>query len=460
MSALAWHYLQRGCVVSGYDRSRSPLTARLEQAGASIHYEEDPGRVPAGTDVVIYTPAVPESHAEWGVIRKLGVPVFKRAEILGAICQGYKTLAVAGTHGKTTVSSMLAYLLQQSIGCNAILGGISLNLGGNYHYDASSPFMVTEADEYDRSFWQLHPWFAAVTAWDPDHLDVYGTVGNMRDAYRRFMRQCRHFIAHGSLLEELRVSGRLEGAGPLPEADYFYGLETAGFGGELPPGEFRPLAEAAAVRVVDGAYRFHYQGPRGKIEDLELRCPGRHNVENAVAAVSLALEAGMDCSQVKALLPGFKGVARRLEKRAENGKCSYYDDYAHHPAEIEASLQALREFYPDACLRVAFQPHLYTRTRDLAEGFARALSCADEVFLVDIYPARELPIPGVDTRMIGDKIGAVPVSYGSRGQVLDWIGRCLAGNRGEPWVLVTMGAGDIDRIVPAAAGMIGKGGMP
>lgn len=476
MSALAWYYLQKGSKVSGYDRVATPLTRQLEQAGAAIHYVEAPELIPADVDGVIYTPAIPSGNTEWKEIRRRSLPVFKRAEILGRICQGYKTLAVAGTHGKTTVSSMLAYLLMESIGCNAILGGVALNLGGNYHYDAASPLMVTEADEYDRSFLQLHPWFSAITAWDADHLDIYGTLKNMRDAYRHFMRQSRHFIAFEGLSEDLDE----------PKADYFYGIgeQTGDMGIAVDAGNIQGQcgisARALGLEVRSGAYRFDYAGPRAAIQGLELRCPGRHNVLNAVAAVSLALEAGATPESIKRLLPGFKGVARRLESKAEAGSWHYFDDYAHHPAEIEASIAALKEFYPHARLCIAFQPHLYTRTRDFAAGFAQSLSAADRIFLVDIYPARELPLPGVDARLIGDRIQGKEVRYGSREEALDWIAMQLEVDAGgdsfsgkaQPvckddvgsadaeveTVIVTMGAGDIDRIAGKVAEMVKKGG--
>ena len=446
MSALAFHYLHKGCKVSGYDRVRTPLTRDLERAGADVHYEENPALLAEDVDVVVYTPAIPADHAEWAEIRRRALPVFKRAEILGRICRDYRTLAVAGTHGKTTTSSLLAYLLRHSIGCNAILGGISLDLDGNYHHDGQSPWMVTEADEYDRSFWQLHPFFSVVTAWDADHLDIYGSLENMRDAYRQFMRQSRHFIVQAG------VAAGLEGL----EAEYVYGLEgDAGL-------EERMSGKAAVgcrVRVENGAYRFDYEGPRATLKDLELRSPGRHNIENTVAAISLALEAGVEAGQIRALLPGFQGVARRLERKAGNGKCVYYDDYAHHPVEIAASVSALREFYPEASLVVLFQPHLYTRTRDLAEGFARSLSAVDELFLVDIYPARELPLPGVDTRLIGEKVRDIPVRYGDKEAALAWVEARLQQAAQEKGfiVLVTMGAGDIDRMGGVVAQRVAAG---
>ena len=439
MSALACHYLRQGCKVAGYDRVSTPLTRKLESMGAQIHYTESPELLPEGIDAVVYTPAVPSTHAEWQEIRRRGLPVYKRAQVLGMLSRQYKTLAVAGTHGKTTTSAMLAYLMHGSIGCNAVLGGIVPDLDGNYLHNEESPYLVTEADEYDRSFLQLHPWFSAVTSWDADHLDIYGDLESMRAAYVQFMRQSERFIAEASL--EL----------PL-HADYVYGL------GE--PKESGQVAFASNLRVEDGHCTFDYTGPKAVIKDLNLSCPGRHNVENAVAAVSLALEAGVQPQDIRRLLPLFKGVRRRLERCFSQPGLAYYDDYAHHPAEIRASLRALREFYPDYRMAVLFQPHLYSRTRDLAEGFADSLREADALCLVDIYPAREEPIPGVDTHLIGARIQNIPVVYAAKQNALEQVGRYLAEkemNR-RKLLLVSMGAGDIDTLVEPIKVCVRKGG--
>ena len=425
MSALAFHYLQQGCKVSGYDRVCTPLTKKLEEAGAVIHYTEDPALIPQDVSTVIYTPAIPADHGEWESIRQRGLRCYKRAEILGVLCRLYRTVAVAGTHGKTTTSSLIAYLLQSSIGCNAILGGLSINMGGNYHHDAKSQIMVTEADEYDHSFWQLYPYFSVVTSWDPDHMDVYGTLENMRAAYVRFMRQSDRFIADSAL--------------DLPfQPRFYYGLEKDG----------KARAYAENIRVENGAYIFTYVGPRGRIENLRMVLPGRHNIENAVAAISIALEMGVGPAKIRALLPGFKGVKRRLEYCHKGNKWQYYDDYAHHPAEIEASISALRDCYPDFKLVVIFQPHLYTRTRDLCDTFASSLSEADELCLADIYPAREQPIEGVTSRLIGDKIQGKEVSYCNCEDIPAWVEKRTQRADGKSGLLfVTMGAGNIDRSV-------------
>lgn len=440
MSALAQHYLNAGCQVCGYDRVSTPLTRKLEAMGARIHYTEDPSAIDADVDVVIYTPAIPSTHLEWEEIRRRNLPVYKRSEVLGRISRDHVTFAIAGTHGKTTTSALLAFLLRESVGCNAILGGIAVDFDGNYHFDARSPFLVTEADEYDRSFLQLHPAYSAVTAWDADHLDIYGTLENMRKAYRHFMAQSEYCIVNARVKQT-------EGPQGLEGVDAVYGMESR-------PGQ--PMdAYACNLRVKEGCYLFDYVSGQLAIKDLGFSCPGRHNVENAVAAVTLALKAGVPQDDIRKALPLFKGVKRRLEKIFSKPGCVYFDDYAHHPAEIEASIKALREFYPQHALYVMFQPHLYTRTRDLADGFARSLSLVDRLCLVDIYPARELPIEGVDTHLIGDRITGIKVDYTGKEGMLDWVRRQV----GDPsFVLVTMGAGDIDTMVEPLARMLVKEG--
>ena len=442
MSALACHYLHAGCKVAGYDRISTPLTRKLEAMGAEIHYTESPGLIPAGIDAVVYTPAVPSTHAEWAEIKRRELPVYKRAQVLGMLSRQYKTLAVAGTHGKTTTSALLAYLLHGSIGCKAILGGIVPDLGGNYLHDEKSSYLVTEADEYDRSFLQLHPWFSAVTAWDADHLDIYGNVESMREAYLQFIRQSEHFIAECSLQLPL-------------QPDYVYGIQNQAHADCGTKAAF-----AYNLQVKDCCYNFDYSGPKAVIENLNLSCPGRHNIQNAVAAVSLALEAGVEPQEIRRLLPLFRGVCRRLERCFSQPGLAYYDDYAHHPAEITASFNALREFYPDYRLAVMFQPHLYSRTRDLAQDFALSLSQADELCLIDIYPAREEPIAGVDTRLIGEKITNIPVHYANRKNALLQVERYLEEQKKkqEKLLLITMGAGDIDTLVEPIVGCLQKGG--
>lgn len=426
MSALALYCLQAGKRVDGYDRTETDLCRRLAAAGAQIHYTESPECVPADTQLVIYTPAIPADHREWPVVRALGVPVCKRAEVLGACTRPYGTLAVAGSHGKTTTSALLAYLLYETCGCCAFLGGVAKNYDRNFLYAPEAAWAVAEADEYDRSFLQLHPRYSIVTAMDADHLDIYGTVENMRSAYADFMRQTD--FEHGGVI--IKDAWRSY----VPDVPVYrtYGLApTDG-----------TQVYARGLRVEAGAYRFDYVSPDLEIEDLTLTYPGRHNVENALAAITAALAAGLSAGDIRRLLPGFRGVKRRFDIQYKSASCLYVDDYAHHPDEIAVCLRALRELYPRRPIRVAFQPHLYSRTRDLAAAFAQSLRLADEVVLLDIYPARELPIPGVTARSIGDLIEGRPVHYASLADAFE----VLTGLPPMP-ILVTMGAGNIDTLV-------------
>ena len=431
MSALAWYYLQNGAKPSGYDRVPSSLTRQLERAGIGIHYDEAPEKIPVETDAVIYTPAIPGDHAEWAEIRHRGLPVFKRAEVLGWICRRYRTLAVAGTHGKTTTSSLLAYLLRQSIGCNAILGGISLDLGGNYHYDASSPFMVTEADEYDRSFWQLHPWFSVVTAWDADHLDIYGT----EEAYLESFAHFTSLIQPGGCLvmkKGIKLVPRIQPGVKL----YTY---SARDGGDF---------HATNIRVGNGTIVFDFVAPDGVVTDIELGVPVEINIENAVAAMAIARLNGVEADDMRRAMASFQGAKRRFEFWVKRPDRVMIDDYAHHPDELKASIRSVKALYPGRKLTVIFQPHLYSRTRDFADSFAEALSLADELFLLDIYPAREEPIPGVTSKIIFDKITCRNKELCLREKLLERIKECNFD------ILLTMGAGDIDRLLPEIASIV------
>lgn len=425
MSALALYCLHEGKRVDGYDRVETPLCRQMAACGARIHYLEAPELVPSDTQLVIYTPAIPSDHREWEALRALGVPIYKRAEVLGACTRSYRTLAVAGSHGKTTTSALLAYLLHETGGCCAFLGGVAKNYDRNFLYTAGAAWAVAEADEYDRSFLQLHPRYSIVTAMDADHLDIYGTVENMRAAFAEFMRQTD---AQGGVI--IKDTWRAY----VPDVPVYrtYGLEAT-------PGT---QVYARGLRVENGAYRFDYVSPDYIIQDLRLTYPGRHNVENALAAVTAALAAGVRPEDICRLLPGFRGVKRRFDIQYRQGDRLYIDDYAHHPDEIAVCLRALRELYPQRSIRVAFQPHLYSRTRDLAAGFAQSLQLADEVVLLDIYPAREKPIPGVTAHSIGDLIKDRPVHYATLQNAVDVL------NALPPVpILVTMGAGDIDTLV-------------
>lgn len=427
MSALARYFQEMGYAVAGYDKTPSPLTRKMSDAeGFSITYtdarEEIPEafRVP-GSTLVVYTPAIPADNRILGYFREQGFRLCKRAEVLGFISRDKRTIGVAGTHGKTTVSTLTAFLMKHSrVGCNAFLGGISSNYGTNLFTDPRSDWAVIEADEFDRSFLHLTPELGVITAMDADHLDIYGTPDQLTEAFGQFADQVQGglFLRRGLSLGNHRA----------PTGDYAAG-EPA-------------LYRAERLRVEAGSYRFDYRSPGEDIPGLELRFPGRINVENAVAAITLALQAGVSAAEIREALPEFKGVVRRFEVHVRSDRQVYIDDYAHHPREIEALLTSVREMWPGEKLTVAFQPHLYSRTRDFYEGFARSLNLADEVILLDIYPARELPLPGVTSGLIADRL-TVPCIRIHREELPG-----VVRDRVHGGVMMTAGAGDIDRFVP------------
>lgn len=428
MSALARYFKAKDYVVAGYDRTASPLTERMcNEEDIPIHYEDAEEMIPVefrkATDtLVVYTPAIPADNRELLFFRQAGFDLYKRSEVLGMISRLGDAICVAGTHGKTTVSTMTAFLLKNSaVGCNAFLGGISANFGTNLLLDSTSTRIVIEADEFDRSFLHLSPFSALITAMDEDHLDIYGNKENLTEAFEEFalrLRPSGHlFIKKGLHLERAEVTG-------------YYGI---GEGTEY---------YSDRLRIEDGSYVFDYHSPEGTIPDLKMGIPGRLYVENATAAITLALDAGATPLEIRTALPEFRGVARRFHVQVNTAKCIYIDDYAHHPREIEATLQSIREIWPDKKMTVIFQPHLYSRTRDFYPGFANSLSLADEVLLLDIYPARELPIEGITSEVIRKNL-TVPGKILSKQEVLNFVQADFTGG-----VLVTMGAGDIDRIVP------------
>ena len=434
MSALARYFKRTGYPVAGYDKTPSPLTREMEnEEGFAITYDDDARHVEETfrdkrATLVVYTPAVPKDNHILTFFRENGFALHKRAEVLGILSRSKKALCVAGTHGKTTTTTLLAFLLTRSrIGCSAFLGGISSNFGSNLLIDKDSPYVVIEADEFDRSFLHLRPEMAVITAMDADHLDIYGTKERMVEAFEEFARLTRGrlFLKKGLTIHTRNVDG-------------YYAVEV--------PADYY----AANLRIEDGAFHFDYVGKGGEIRDLCLRFPGRVNVENATAAITLALCAGVTPEEIRAALPDFKGVARRFDIHADNGKVMYIDDYAHHPKEIQAVLSSIREMWPGKRLTVAFQPHLYSRTNDFYPEFARSLSLADEVLLLDIYPARELPIPGVTADLIAERL-TVPVSRVSKEALPD----CVR-ERVKDGIFVTMGAGDIDRFIPVFTEMFSK----
>ncbi len=427
MSALARYFKVKGFRVAGYDRTLSPLTQKMQsEEGFRINYrdeEEEIGtefRCPE-TTLVVYTPAIPADSRQLNFFKNRGFALHKRAEVLGMISRQGKAICVAGTHGKTTVSTMTAFLLHHSaIGCNAFLGGISANFGTNLLLNPESPYIVIEADEFDRSFLHLTPALAVITSMDEDHLDIYQNKANLTEAFEEFAGKVVEggllFLKKGLSLVKSAVTG-------------YYSVET------------EADCYADCLRVENGCYAFDYHGRGVVIENLVCGIPGRLNVENATAAITLALEAGVSPEEIRRALPEFRGVARRFNVHVNDGKRIYIDDYAHHPREIEATLRSIREIWPERSLTVVFQPHLYTRTRDFYPGFAKSLSLADEVILLDIYPARELPLPGIDSELIRERL-TVSGRILSKEALMEYISCDF-----RQGILVTMGAGDIDRLV-------------
>ncbi|GAA4303412.1 UDP-N-acetylmuramate--L-alanine ligase [Compostibacter hankyongensis] len=424
MSALARYFGERGVKVSGYDRTPTPLTRQLEAAGMAIHYEDDPALADKAAGLVVYTPAVPSSHRELAYYREQGFPVWKRSDVLEAITRTLFSITVAGTHGKTTISSFIAHILRHSgYGCNAFLGGITVNYHTNFWSNARETAVI-EADEYDRSFLKLHPDIAVLTAMDPDHLDIYGTPEALEEAFIQYTAQLG---SEGLLVYKhgLARSRELKGAKRIS-----YSLENNAAD-----------IYAENIRLDNGGYIFSICRKDWMIDNLQLNIGGMHNVENTVAAVAVAHHLGIGNEQIRAAVAAFKGVKRRFEYIVRNVHTVYIDDYAHHPEELRALIQSARSLFPDKQCTVVFQPHLYTRTRDLADGFAESLSLADEVILLPIYPARELPIPGIQSELIAEKI------KGDRAKVMDKAGCLNLLQEQRPELLITAGAGDIDQLV-------------
>lgn len=423
MSALARYFLSRGCTVAGYDRTSTQLTRQLEGAGMKIIYQEDTDSIPENPDLVIYTPAIPSTNLIYRHFSDRDTEMLKRSDVLGIISEGTENICIAGTHGKTTISTMTAHLLRHAgYGCNAFLGGISSNYDTNFwaHERKTS---VIEADEFDRSFLKLSPDIAAISAMDPDHLDIYGTAEAMEEAFIDFSRRVR---PGGMLFAQSRLHRLRDLQGPITT----YSLEDKG-------------ADIHASGPVprDGAYHYNVHGGDWTLKDVTLNMGGRHNVENSLVAIGVAKRLGIPDNAIRAAIADFKGVKRRFEYRLKTPRQVYIDDYAHHPEELKSLILSARDMFRGKRCTVVFQPHLFSRTRDFAEGFAQSLDLADEVLLLPIYPARELPMEGVDSRLIGTKMEETHYYLDSLDAVLHW----LDTNRVE--LLITAGAGDIDQLV-------------
>ncbi len=421
MSALARYFRQQGKEVSGYDRTSTPLTQQLEAEGMNIHYSDDPAYIPCDADLVIYTPAVPESNRELNYCRDMEFNIRKRAEVLGMIAKGHDTIAIAGTHGKTSISSMLAHIMHVSKHpVTAFIGGIMNNYDTNMLRTHESKYLIAEADEYDRSFLNLHPKIAVISTLAADHLDIYGSLENMKASFSKFIGQTD---TDGRVIIHESVAGQIK----TPANTIIYGM-----------GQDATL-RIQNVRVYDHHFHFDLVSEDGLIT-IRMGVPGMHNIENATAAAAVCLQIGLSLEEIKAGLETYKGVKRRFEFILE-GDTIFIDDYAHHPDEIAACVDTAKKLYPDRKITGIFQPHLYSRTRDLADGFASALETLDEIILLDIYPAREEPIEGVDSQMLLAKIRNNNKSISSKSELPEMI------KKKRPGVLLCMGAGDIDQLV-------------
>ena len=431
MSALVRYFLSKGKKVGGYDRTPSELTERLIEEGAQIHYEESVELIgsdflDAETTLIVYTPAIPDTHSELQYFRTNGFTIHKRAQVLGMLTRSGKGLCAAGTHGKTTTSSMAAHLLHQSkVGCNAFLGGISKNYGTNLLLSDTSEYIVIEADEFDRSFHWLTPFATVITATDADHLDIYGT----EEAYLESFNHYTSLIQPGGALivrQGIKLAPRLQEGVTI----YTYSREGGDF-------------HAENVRIGGGEIFFDFVSPLGNIQDVQLGVPVAINIENGIAAMALAQLSGVENEEIKAGMASFRGVDRRFDFKIKTDNVVYLSDYAHHPEEIKQSILSMRALYEDKKLTGVFQPHLYTRTRDFYQEFADSLSLLDEVILTDIYPARELPIEGVSSELIYENLrSGIEKTLCKKEEILDIL------KSKEIEVLITLGAGDIENYAP------------
>lgn len=432
MSALARYFNANGRTISGYDRTPTSLTFELNREGMNIRYQEDVDAIPKDVDLVVYTPAIPDDHAELRYYREHHYPVVKRSDLLEALTRNLFTIAVAGTHGKTTTTSMIAHILKDSgYDCTAFLGGIAANYRSNFLIGKNRT-VVVEADEYDRSFLKLNPDLAVITSCDADHLDVYGEVEEVVKAYGEFANQ-------------LKPGGQLITKPHLPFLTYYSRLNTL-FYSVSDHTDFT----AANLQLRQGTYVFDLTTPEYSIEEIHLSVAGLHNVENAVAAGAIAFRLNIDRHKIRSALRSFKGVKRRFEFVVRNKRVVYIDDYAHHPVEIRSFLKSVKEIFPDRKITCIFQPHLYTRTRDFAHEFGSALSLADEVMLLPIYPAREAPIEGVTAEMLLQTITAPQKELVEKEELISR----LEAKKTE--VLVTVGAGDIDQFAEPIARLLEK----
>jgi UDP-N-acetylmuramate--alanine ligase len=432
MSALARYFHAKGTRVSGYDKTPGALTNELEKSGIRIHYEENIALIPKEADLVVYTPAVPEEQEELVYYRAQGYKVMKRSDVLQIVTESSFNICIAGTHGKTTITTLVAHLLRHTgYGCNAFLGGISVNYGTNF-WASERNVCVVEADEYDRSFLKLNPDVAVITAMDPDHLDIYGTADEMEKAFIEFSGR----LKEGGLLISkfgLKRTQELKGTRKLT-----YSLNNT-----------NADVYAENIKMINGSYEFDVVVKGTRFDKMKLNTGGMHNVENAVAAIAVASSLEIDTEKIKAAVENFRGVKRRFEYIIRTDSVVFIDDYAHHPEELRALINGAKSLFSSRTCTVIFQPHLYTRTRDLADGFAEVLDMADEVVLLPVYPARELPIPGVSSEMILNKMKKKNKMVMTKDELLEWIENDfkMKMDKENGAVLITAGAGDIDLLV-------------
>lgn len=437
MSAIARYFISKGMVVAGYDKTPSDLTLRLEQEGMLIHYEENVDDIPhacknPNSCLVVYTPAISSTHKELQFFREGGFEIQKRAQVLGALTRSHKGLCVAGTHGKTSTSTICAHIMHQShLECNAFLGGISKNYGTNYILSDESDYVVIEADEFDRSFHWLSPWMSVITSTDPDHLDIYGT----KEAYLESFRYYTTLIQKGGALI---IHKNLE-----MKADVQEGVRVYEYSRD--EGDFH----AENIRIADGEITFDFISPIENVYDVEMGQPVPINIDNSIAAMAMAQLNGCNGEELRYGIKTYHGVERRFDFKIRDDRHVVLSDYAHHPKEIYQSAKSLKDLYAGRKITALFQPHLYTRTRDFYKDFAEALNMLDEVILCDIYPAREEPIPGVTSQLIYDNLAeGVKKSMVRKDEVLDMV------KSRDFDVLVVLGAGDLDNLVPQIADII------
>lgn len=422
MSALARYFNNRQVEVFGYDKTATTLTKKLVDEGMKIHYEDDISQIPEGVDLVVFTPAIPNSHGELNYFLENNFPVKKRSEVLGIISRSKKTIGVAGTHGKTSTSSILTWMLKVGgVDCTAFLGGIAQNFESNF-IEGKSDWVVIEADEYDRSFLQLNPDMSIILSMDADHLDIYGDAATMQNAFFDYANQTKPngfvFVKDG-----LRM--------PFSKTGITYGQ----FG--IDKGSYR----AENVRVENGYFVFDFKSWIENIDDIKITLAGKHNVENATAAIAVSQQLGIKGDDIKKALATFKGIKRRFERIFDNDEVVYIDDYAHHPSELKVAIEAAKMLFPNSTITGVFQPHLYSRTNDFVDGFAAELDELDEVILMDIYPARELPMEGVTSKIIFDKMKNPNKVMVTKSTLMDEL------KDRQMEVLLTLGAGDVDTFV-------------